>query len=271
MAKFHAVIERMVAKRRQSQEREPDLLTQLMEARDGTAQPCLTGNSGMKWQRCLPRDMKRPRWPWPGLMFLLATHAQAAERIDAEISFLNGRAPAYEDLSRLKFTRNVVEETMRLYPPVWVISRTAIDNDVLGGFQIPAQSEVLIFPYITHRHPRWWQDPERFIPERFSAENSAMRVRGAYIPFGAGPRICVGLNFAMTEVLVVLTMLLQRFRVELAVAPAGSGSIHQSRCGPIQAFSSSSIARKKGPQPAFRTAAWNGTAVLAWTSVRSSL
>ncbi|MGH9564840.1 MAG: cytochrome P450, partial [Candidatus Angelobacter sp.] len=80
-------------------------------------------------------------------------------------------------------------------------------------------SEVLIFPYITHRHPRWWQEPDRFMPERFSAENSARRVRGAYIPFGAGPRICVGLNFAMTEVLVVLTMLLQRFRLELAAAP----------------------------------------------------
>ncbi|HEX7288218.1 MAG TPA: cytochrome P450, partial [Candidatus Angelobacter sp.] len=78
-------------------------------------------------------------------------------------------------------------------------------------------SEILIFPYITHRHPKWWKEPERFMPERFSAENAATRVRGAYIPFGAGPRICVGLNFAMTEILVALTMLLQRFRPELAV------------------------------------------------------
>jgi cytochrome P450 len=208
---FHAVVDRMIAKRRRASERIPDLLTTLMEAstsdrqlRDEVATLLTAGH-----------ETTTLALAWA--LFLLAQHPDAVERVAAEISFLNGRAPAYEDLARLKYTRNVAEETMRLFPPVWVISRTAIGEDLIGGFRIPAGSEILIFPYITHRHPKWWQEPEKFAPERFSAENAAARVRGAYLPFGAGPRICVGLNFAMTEVLVALTMLLQRFRPELAV------------------------------------------------------
>jgi cytochrome P450 len=152
-------------------------------------------------------------------LFLLAQHPSALERVQREIAFLERRPPGYEDLSRLKYTRSVVDEAMRLYPPVWVISRTAIADDMIGGFRVPAGSEILIFPYITHRHPRWWPEPDRFLPERFAAENSRNRVRGAYLPFGAGPRTCVGLNFAMTEILVVLAILLQRFRPELAMRP----------------------------------------------------
>jgi cytochrome P450 len=148
--------------------------------------------------------------------YLLARHPEVVERICAEIQFLNGRAPAYEDLFRLKYTRLVIEEIMRLYPPVWVLSRTAIKDDEIGGYFIPAGSEILIFPYITHRHPKWWSEPDRFCPERFAPENSSGRPRYAYLPFGAGPRTCVGLNFAMTEIQVVLALLLQRFRLEPA-------------------------------------------------------
>jgi cytochrome P450 len=114
----------------------------------------------------------------------------------------------------------VVEEVMRLYPPVWVLSRTAMEDDRIGDHRIAAGSEILIFPYITHRHPRWWTEPESFRPERFAPENSSSRPRYAYLPFGAGPRTCVGLNFAVTEILVVLAMLFERFRVELAMDPA---------------------------------------------------
>jgi cytochrome P450 len=109
---------------------------------------------------------------------------------------------------------------MRLYPPVWVISRTAVKADVIGSYRIAGGSEILIFPYITHRHPKWWQEPESFCPERFAPENSASRPRYAYLPFGAGPRTCVGSNFAVTEILLVLAMLLQQFRIELAIDPS---------------------------------------------------
>jgi cytochrome P450 len=217
LAAFHAVIDRMIHERRQVRERIPDLLTLLMEARDENGAPMSDRQLRDEVATLLTAGHETTTLALAWALFLLAQHPEAVERMAAEISFLKGRAPAYEDLARLRYTRNVAEETMRLYPPVWVISRTAIAEDVIGGFRIPAGSEMLIFPYITHRHPKWWQEPDRFIPERFSAENAAARVRGAYIPFGAGPRTCVGLNFAITEILVVLAMLLQRFRVELAV------------------------------------------------------
>jgi len=119
------------------------------------------------------------------------------ERMAAEAAFLNGRVPAYEELYKLKYARMVVEESMRLYPPVWTLARTAVNEDAIGGFHIPAGSEILIFPYITQRHPKWWQDAEVFRPERFAPENSASRPRYAYLPFGEGPRTCIGLNFAV--------------------------------------------------------------------------
>ena len=124
----------------------------------------------------------------------------------AEAAFLNGRTPAYEDLMKLRYSRMVLEESMRLYPPVWTLARTAVNEDEIGGYRITAGSEILIFPYITQRHPKWWQDPDVFRPERFAPENSAARPRYAYLPFGAGPRTCIGLNFAMTEILVALTL-----------------------------------------------------------------
>jgi len=216
---FHSVIDRMVLERRQSRERVPDLLTLLMEARDEKGAPMSDRQLRDEVATLLTAGHETTTLALAWALFLLAQHPEAVERIAAETSFLNGRAPGYEDLARLKYTRNVADETMRLYPPVWVISRTAIGDDVIGGYHVSAGSEMLIFPYITHRHPKWWQEPERFMPERFSAANAAARVRGAYIPFGAGPRTCVGLNFAMTEILVVLATLLQRFGVELAMPP----------------------------------------------------
>jgi cytochrome P450 len=150
----------------------------------------------------------------------------------AEAAFLNGRAPAYDDLMKLRYSRMVVEESMRLYPPVWTMSRTAVNEDEIGGHYIPAGSEILIFPYITQRHPKWWPDAEVFRPERFAPENSAARPRYAYLPFGAGPRTCVGLNFAMTEILAVLALILQRFRLRLAIDPA---AIHADPSVTLQA------------------------------------
>jgi cytochrome P450 len=142
------------------------------------------------------------------------------ERVRAEIGGLNGGIPEYADLWRLRYTRMVVDETMRLYPPVWLISRTAVTDDVIGGYEIPAGAELLMLPYVTHRHPDWWVYPDKFWPEHFLPENCLGRPRGAYLPFGAGPRVCIGSSFAMTEILFVLVLLLQRFHPELVVDPA---------------------------------------------------
>lgn len=220
LAGFHAVIDRMIAQRRESPERIDDLLTMLMEARDENGAPMSGKQLRDEVATLLTAGHETTTLVLAWVIFLISTRPDVVERIAAELRFLNGRAPAYEDLSRLRYTRMVAEEAMRLYPPVWVLSRTAVENDVIGSFRINAGSEILVFPYVTHRHPRWWDDPEKFRPERFLPENSARRPRGAYLPFGAGPRTCIGLNFAMTEILVVLALVLQRFRVELAIDPA---------------------------------------------------
>lgn len=220
LAGFHSVIDRMITARRMSADHNNDLLTILLQARDETGSPMPAKQLRDEVATLLTAGHETTTLVLAWALYLISTRPEVVEQMAAEISFLNGRAPSYEDLSRLRYTRMVAEETMRLYPPVWVISRTAINNDVMGEFEIPAGSEILIFPYVTHRHPRWWVDPERFRPERFLPQNSAGRPRGSYLPFGAGPRTCVGLNFAMTEILVVLTLFLQRFRPELAVDPA---------------------------------------------------
>jgi len=217
LAGFHSVIDRMITARRMASGHNNDLLTILMQARDENGAPMPPKQLRDEVATLLTAGHETTTLVLAWTLYLISTRPDVVEQMASEISFLNGRAPSYEDLSRLRYTRMVAEETMRRYPPVWVISRTAINNDVMGGFEIPAGSEILIFPYVTHRHPRWWVDADRFWPERFLPQNSAGRPRGSYIPFGAGPRTCVGLNFAMTEILVVLALFLQRFRLELAV------------------------------------------------------
>jgi len=218
LAGFHSVIDRMISDRQNAPQPVNDLLNILMSARDDHGSSMDDRQLRDEVATLLTAGHETTTLVLAWTVFLLSTHPEELETVMCELSFLNGRAPAYEELARLRYTRMAVEEAMRLYPPVWVISRSAINKDVMGEYEIPAGSEILIFPYVTHRHPRWWQDPDRFWPERFLPQNSSGRPRGAYLPFGAGPRTCIGLNFAMTEILIVLAMMLQRFHIELAVA-----------------------------------------------------
>jgi cytochrome P450 len=219
LANIHGIMDRIIAGRRTAPARVSDLLTMLMEARDENGDPMSDKQLRDEVITLLTAGHETTTLVLAWTCFLIATRPDVVERMTAEAAFLNGRSPAYEDLMKLRYSRMVVEESMRLYPPVWTLGRTAIHEDEIGGYHIPAGSEILIFPYITQRHPQWWQDPDTFRPERFAPENSAQRPRYAYLPFGAGPRTCIGLNFAMTEILVVLTMLLQRFRLKLAINP----------------------------------------------------
>ena len=104
---------------------------------------------------------------------------------------------------------------MRLYPPIWVFVRDAYHDDVIGGYHIPAGSMIVLSQYITHRHPDLWEDPERFDPERFRPERARDRPRYAYFPFGGGPRVCLGMHFALLEAVVAVAMLAQRYRLKL--------------------------------------------------------
>ena len=147
----------------------------------------------------------------------LSQHREAEARLHEELGReLAGRTPTLEDLPRLKYTTTVVEETMRLYPPAWALSRTATDADTLGDYRVPAGPEALVIPYVTHRHPDFWDEPDRFSPERFAPAAKESRPRFSHLPFGAGPRQCIGQHFAMTELLVIVATLAQRFRLRLA-------------------------------------------------------
>jgi cytochrome P450 len=152
-------------------------------------------------------------WTW----YLLAMHPHAEARLHAELDdVLNGRAPTAADVGRLPYTRMVLQESMRLYPPVHSLAwREAQKEDVVCGVGVPKKSLISIIPWVLHRHRSYWERPDRFEPERFTPEASAGRERFAYLPFGFGPRICIGAAFAMTEAVLILATIAQRFRLRL--------------------------------------------------------
>jgi cytochrome P450 len=151
-------------------------------------------------------------WTW----YLLSLHPEIERRLHDEISEVVGdRIPTLADMPRLRYAMLVLHESLRVYPPVWVLPRDAIKDDEIGGHRIRAGSTILLSPYITHRHPEFWENPEAFDPERFRPERSLGRPRHAYFPFGAGPRLCMGVDMAMMEMLLIMVMVVQRYRVHL--------------------------------------------------------
>ncbi|MCC6178709.1 MAG: cytochrome P450 [Chloroflexi bacterium] len=151
-------------------------------------------------------------WAW----YLLSLHPEIERKLHDELrTVLGGRTPTFADIPKLKYTTMVIEESMRLYPPAWVIERDALGEDRLGGYYIPPKASVVLSQWVTHRHPDFWENPEGFDPERFSPERSANRHRFAYFPFGGGPRLCVGANFAMMEMQLLLATIAQRYHLEL--------------------------------------------------------
>ncbi len=150
-------------------------------------------------------------------MVLLSKHPSVELRLREEVqSVLGTRLPTAEDLRRLTYARSVLQETLRLYPPVWLLIREAVEADVVGGVQIPAGATVLGFTYGIHRDPRFWRDPETFDPEHFSAARTAEHRRFAYMPFGAGGHKCIGEHYAMMEAQIFLALILQRYQVRIA-------------------------------------------------------
>jgi cytochrome P450 len=149
-------------------------------------------------------------WTW----YLLSQHPQAEARLHAELDAApDMAAPSLVQMEELAFTSQVVNEALRLYPPGWLLSRRTVAADVLGGFEVPPGTNVLLPLYLLHRHPRYWKDPERFAPERFAPEHEAERPRFAYMPFAAGPRHCIGETFALYEMLMHLYKVARRYRL----------------------------------------------------------
>ncbi|MGW4329095.1 cytochrome P450 [Nocardia sp. NPDC004573] len=149
-------------------------------------------------------------WAW----YLIVRDPSVEGRLREEVDrVLGDRPPTISDLPNLTYTRRVVEETLRLYPPGWQQYRQAAEDDEIDGYRIPAGTTVFWSAYFVHRHRRFWDEPDRFDPDRFADEDCKRRDRPGYLPFGAGPRLCIGNNFAMVEIQLVIAMIMQRYRL----------------------------------------------------------
>lgn len=155
-------------------------------------------------------------------MYLTATHPEAAERIRREGETVYGdREPTAADYSALQYTRSVIQETMRLYPPVWSLIRVATEADTIAGKEIQPGDRIVLFSYGAHHNPRFWKDPEEFIPERWM-DKTQKQVKYSYVPFGAGKRSCIGGAMSQVENTLALSILLRRFRPEyVGLEPPG--------------------------------------------------
>lgn len=156
-------------------------------------------------------------WIW----YLLSQHPSEEKKLHQELDqVLNGRAPTFEDIPNLPYTRMIIQEGMRLYPPVHTLSwRQAAADDYVCGKRIPKGSIVWVMPWVLHRNPTLWDNPERFDPSRFSPARSAGRSRFVYLPFSSGPRVCVGGTLAMTEAVLIVAAIAQSYRLRLIDGP----------------------------------------------------
>jgi cytochrome P450 len=151
-------------------------------------------------------------WTW----YLLSQNPESWRRLRAEVDeVLGDRTPTADDVPKLEYTTRVLLESMRLYPPIFVLMRCAKEDDEIDGYHIPAGSNIVLCAYVTHRHPDFWPNPEGFDPDRFTPERSAGLHRMAYFPFSGGPRKCIGNAFAMMQMPIILAMVTQKFRVNL--------------------------------------------------------
>ncbi|GJG87090.1 cytochrome P450 [Gemmatimonadetes bacterium T265] len=243
-ARLDRIVYGMIAERRAAAARgEPtdrgDLLSMLLAARDdgtdasGPAADAAAGAAALSDAELRDEVMtiflaghettaSALGWTW----YLLGTNPDVEARLHAELDAVLGsgagrRAPTADDVPALSYTRAVIAESMRLFPPAYAIGRRCVERTTLGGYVIEPGWGVVASPWLAHHDPRWWPDPERFAPERWlDAEAAAARPRFAYFPFGGGSRICIGEQFAWTETTLVLATLASRWSVRLAPGPA---------------------------------------------------
>jgi cytochrome P450 len=217
-ARLDRTVLRLIAERRASGQDTGDLLSMLLLAQDEEGD-----GGGMTDEQLRDECMtlllaghettsNALTWTW----YLLSQHPEVEAKLHDEIdSALGGRVPTFEDLRRLPYTERVLAESMRLYSPAWVVGRRAIVDVPIAGYVVPANSIVLVSQYVVHRDPRWFEDPLRFDPDRWTPEAKAALPRFAYFPFGGGARQCIGEQFAWTEGILLLATLAQMWRARL--------------------------------------------------------
>jgi cytochrome P450 len=215
---LQGAVDHVIAERRRSAAGTVDLLSMLMSARDEETGEAMTDEQlRVEVTTFLLAGQETTSlaltWTW----YLLSQHPGARRRLEQEIDTqLGGRLPEYSDLGNLPYTRMVIDESMRLFPPAWAFSRQALGDDELGGFCLPRGWLALVIPYVLHRLPAYWENPDAFDPERFTPERTAIRPKFVYLPFGAGPRQCIGNQFALVEAQLVLATLAREYRLHLA-------------------------------------------------------
>ena len=151
-------------------------------------------------------------WTW----YLLSQNPDVEERLHREVdTILEGRDPQFEDAPRLAYTEKVLAESMRLYPPAWAVGRRAIAEYEAGGFRVEPGAVLVMSPWVMHRDPRYYPDPERFDPERWNPEAREGRPKFSYFPFGGGPSVCIGERFAWIEATLILASIARRWRFRL--------------------------------------------------------
>ena len=211
-----SLVQKLIARRRaQPDEEHFDYLAMLLSARDKeTGRPMSDAELIDEILTLIVAGHETTasglNWTW----YLLSQHPEAEARLHAELDAAPELpAPSLVQVEALAYTQQVINEALRLYPPGWVLSRRTIEADVLGGYPVPARTNVLLPLYLVHRHPRFWKDPEVFWPERFAPEHEAERPRFAYMPFAAGPRHCIGETLALFEMYVHLYKVARRYRL----------------------------------------------------------
>ncbi len=215
IARLNTTIYGMIEERRASAEQREDVLSLLLAAR-GEDGDCLTNKQVRDEAMTLfiaghDTVANALAWTW----CLLAQHPDVYAHVRAEVdAALHGRVPTVADLPQLPYTLQVFKEALRLYPPAYVLSRQAVRDVEVSGYRVPAWSVVMVSPYTMHRRPDYFPDPEQFDPDRFTPNAEAGLPRHAYLPFGSGPRICIGNHFALMEGHLVLATLAQRITFE---------------------------------------------------------
>ena len=220
-ARIDATIHRLIAERRRAPKGRTDLLTLLVDASDPEGDGGKMTDEQVRDEAVTiflaghETTANALTWTW----YLLSQNPEVEARFHAEIdAMLGDRAATVGDLPKLAYTEMVLAESMRLYPPAWIVGRRALSDYEVGGYVAPKRCIVVACQWVTHRDPRWYPDPERFDPERFRPEAKAARPKFAYFPFGGGPRVCIGEGFAWMEGVLLLASLAQRWRLSLEPA-----------------------------------------------------
>lgn len=218
VAKVDRLLRDVIAERRRGGSSHNDLLAMLLDARDEDTGAAMSDDQLRDEAVTIfvgGHETTSSALAWA--LHLLAAHPEAMRSLRREVdTVLGGRQPTADDLATLPYTRWTVQETMRLYPPSWLLERRALERDVIGGYTVEPGTQIFVSQWATHRSERHWERPDAFDPERFSPARSDGRHPYAYFPFGAGPRQCIGNVFAMSEAMLVLAMFVQRFTHESA-------------------------------------------------------